>query len=142
MLIINQNNEVLLLKRTSDHPLFPDEWCLPGGKREIAQVWDYNKHMLVDDNTYSESNEEAIYRECEEELGLKIHVFKDTGIFMIDDHYQMKVYRAIINGYVNVITKQFPNREHIDYDWFSKFKLPANLSKITKQLIENYDFDS
>ena len=130
--------EVLLLKRHSDHPLFPNEWCLPGGKREIGDsyfiVGNENDREVI---TYSESNEEAVYRECHEELGAKIHVFKDTHITMIDDHYQMKVYLAISKV---KITKEFPNREHVAYAWFDINELPEKTSSVTRDLLENYKF--
>ena len=142
MIIKNKNNEFLLLKRTPDHKLFPNEWCLPGGKRELSyesqskESFGFSwKHAQP---TYSESNEEAIYRECEEELGCKIHVFEEMSIHMIDDHYKMKVYVAATNDIT--ITKEFPNREHVTFGWFDVDNLPKELSKITRELLETYEF--
>ncbi len=146
MLITNKRDEILLLQRTSEHKLFPNEWCLPGGKRDLTfdsqESSNFiDRHPSYIQNKpfeYKESNEECIFRECEEELGCKIYAFKDTMIYLYDRYYAMKVYIALSKTLQ--ITKEFPNREHVQYCWFHKRELPELLSVVTRELIENYDF--
>lgn len=59
VIIQNSKKEILLGKRSSNHPFYPSLWGLPGGMIE-----------------YGEKMEEAAKREIYEEIGVKIEIMK------------------------------------------------------------------
>lgn len=152
MVVFNHKNQVLLLKRSPDHKLFPDEWCLPGGKidRDELQLqnlrdqkkcygqsdeW-YNQRFVL--LPYGETPEESIYRECKEEIDLKIYNFMNSGVTMMDDHYHMHVFVAIKRYDSPGPNRTFPNREHVEYQYFYIESLPEKLGACTREYLEAY----
>lgn len=129
--ILDKEERVLMLQRTSEHKLFPNEWCLPGGKRET--VTDRVGHMEIVD--YIETIEVTNYRETKEELGLKVYVARRLPITCMDDHFECIPFLAVGSYSDGDITKEFPNREHTQYCWFSFGNLPKNTGRMTRDLI-------
>ena len=151
MVVFNQNNQVLLLKRSPDHKLFPNEWCLPGGKRDKHPIklqelrsYNYNENSNTfkwhyEHLPYGETPEECIYRECKEEIGLKIYNFVNSGVTMMDDHYHMHVFQALRRYESPGPERVFPNREHVAWRFFHLNELPEELGRCTAEfLTDNY----
>jgi 8-oxo-dGTP pyrophosphatase MutT (NUDIX family) len=140
MVIQNSAGQVLLLERSSDHKHFPDEWCLPGGKRELPSTWAHPlmQEKVVKESDYIETPEVTNYRETFEETGIKAYVFHKLGdITLMDDKFHCIVFVAIGYDYDVPSSFVFPNREHKQYRWFSKDELPIKLGKMTRILLED-----
>ena len=137
-LIINNSNQILLLKRPPDHDKFPGQWCLPGGKIDwiVEQV---QFEAIQGKNTLSarwETPEEAAYRETIEETGIKAIIFRNTNVVMSDGDFIVYVFSALkCNNYE--VTKQFPNREHVEYKWVTPDNLPSPIGPMTYGLLND-----
>lgn len=101
-LIQNKNNEVLVVKRSSDDDVFPNEWELPGGKVE-----------------YKETPEESLIREIKEECDLSINVIRPltVKIFFIDDiqYFEITYHCKLKNENYEIKL----SHEHSEYKWIS-----------------------
>lgn len=139
MLITNGFGQVLLLKRSPDCKKFPGEWCLPGGKV------DYITHKI---NTISyekkveawEGSDTAAYRETLEETGIDVVVFKNTGVIMGDPEFTVEVFESLLNFEASDVTREFPNREHVEFGFFNPYNLPDEIGKRTKVILMNTIF--
>ena len=153
MVVFNQRDQVLLLKRSPDHKLFPNEWCLPGGKvdmidsdKRLFDAWKLCKATIPPFDpsyvwSYKETPDESIFRECTEELDLKIYNFKNTGITMMDSHYHMHVFEALKRYDSPGEGRVFPNREHVKYQFFNIDDLPEELGQCTHEFLTEYYFN-
>lgn len=122
-LIVNENNEVLLLKRSVKTRDEYGYWSQPGG--------------AVD---YGETVEHAIVREVKEEVGVKIKLIrylcytdqtKDTGA----GHWVAISYLGkIITGE----PKNLEPEKHKEMKWFPLDKLPRKLSVTTRDSAHAY----
>ena len=74
-IIYNKNGEVLMQKKTSDAPFFPNGWLLFGGAKEDG-----------------EDSDEAITRELNEELGSIPYFHPKRYQWSIDKKNKKKVY--------------------------------------------------
>jgi len=120
-LIVNDDNEVLLLKRASKLKDEPGEWARPGGRVEFC-----------------EKAEDAVIRETKEELGIDIEVlhFMDmTQVINKDRHWIALGYLA---RHVNGTVKNLEPQKHQDVRWFPIDKVPKNLTVYTKKAIDVY----
>jgi 8-oxo-dGTP diphosphatase len=104
MILVNDTNKFLLLKRTKEEEIFPGLWGLPGGHMEPA-----------------ETPKEASIRECEEETSIKV---KNCSLFHIKEiengtiHYFISKFGDYDNSSLFLIEK-----EHSNYYWCDKIKL-------------------
>lgn len=74
VIIQNKNKEILLGKRSKNHPFYPKMWGLPGG------MMDYNETL-----------ENAAKREALEELDIKIKIIKQSkNIFNVPPTKKMQ----------------------------------------------------
>jgi len=122
-LILNENSEVLLLKRGRKTRNQAGLWCQPGGGVE-----------------FGETVEQAIKREIKEELGIDIEllrylcytdqIMKDEGQHWVAISYLAK----IIAGQ----PKNLEPNKHEQIRWFALDKLPSNLSDTTVDSISAF----
>lgn len=120
-LIINNNNEILILKRGSTAPWMPNKWSLCGG--------------IINKN---ETKENAIVREIKEETNLDVNINDLTlykELYDKEENYYLTCYKIKIFDN-NVILDEAQNDE---YEWvnFQNFK---NFDYVphTKEFIHNY----
>ncbi len=142
VIVYNEKGEVLLLKRTSDHPLFPNEWCLPGGKLDwiIKGPEAIDIEFLCLMNGEWEEYAAAAYRELKEETGIKGYLLSEQSVFLCDDYYVCKVFTVANPVVSNEVTVKFPNREHVEYGWFDldALELLPGLGTVTYGLLMQY----
>lgn len=142
MIIQDSLGRVLLLERTGEHVHFPNEWCLPGGKRELNAYWialkERNPEVISTEEDYAETIEETNYRETVEETGIKVYVFKRLNVTLMDDKFECVVFKAI-GTYYEPDASLFPNREHNSWNWYHTYDLPITLGKMTRILLEHLD---
>ncbi len=119
--LFNENNEILLQKRTDD-----GTWCVPGGSMELG-----------------ETPEQAARREFFEETGLKLGELKLVNVLSGEDsHFTYpngdEVYAVDINyvcyEYGGEIKKQ--DSEVLELQFFALHHLPITLGKIDRIVIE------
>lgn len=120
-LIVNDKNQVLLLKRNSGARNDAGCWNKPGGTLE-----------------FGEAVEDMIKRECKEEAGVEIEIIKflsftDHLIKSENQHWISFNYLAKIKSGepINLETDK-----HDGIEWFSIDNLPENISQPTLESIE------
>ncbi|MFA5022308.1 MAG: NUDIX hydrolase [Patescibacteria group bacterium] len=122
-IIINNKNEVLLMRRAKDSRVDAGMWCRPGGKVEL-----------------NESAAEAVQREIKEETGLEIKVIRPLDFS--ETMPKNKASRWISLGFLaKVVGGKLKNTEpdkHDEIKWFPLNKLPKNLASNTKKSIDFY----
>ena len=122
-LIVNENNETLLLKRTSKTRNEAGFWSKPGGGVE-----------------FGEEIEDAVKREIKEELGVDIDLTKFLGftnsVLKSDNqHWVSFNYLAkIIGGEL----KNLEPEKHEEIKWFKLDELPKKVNKYTVEAVEEY----
>lgn len=122
-LIINDKEEVLLLKRTEKTRNQAGCWAKPGGGVE-----------------FGEKAEDAIKREVKEELGIDIELTKFLG-FTNDIMEAEKQHWIALNFMAKIIGGEVQNLEpekHEEIKWFSLNNLPEKLAQNTKDSISEY----
>jgi len=122
-LIINDKNEILLLKRADNLDTDAGLWTRPGGKVE-----------------FHESVEAAVKREVYEETGIKVEIVK--FLQNTDDFYENKTRHWVTFGYlVKYVSGEVKNMEphkHTELRWFPIDQLPENLTHFTREALEVY----
>ena len=119
--ILNEKNEMLLLRRTKNSRNEAGTWAIPGGKID-----------------FNEMAEQAITREMKEELDIDIQVEK--FITYIDhilphekQHWVSLVFKCkIVNGVVNNLEPHKNDR----VEWFALGNLPKEKAVIFKLLLK------
>ena len=125
-LILNDQNEVLLIRRAGEVRNEAGWWSKPGGGVK-----------------FGEKVEEAMIREMKEELGIEVEI---VGWLPHTDHIirneQDKSQHWIALNFVAKIVKGEPkNMEPHKCDkvaWFPLNKLPEKITQTTKEPVENY----
>jgi ADP-ribose pyrophosphatase len=122
-LIINENKETLLVKRTTKTRNEAGFWSKPGGGVE-----------------FGERVENAVKREIKEELGVDIEIIKFLGFtdsIMENDkqHWISFNYLAKIKG--GELENLEPEK-HEEIKWFGIDSLPDNVNQYTKESIKEY----
>jgi ADP-ribose pyrophosphatase len=122
-LIINDNNEVLLLKRTTQTRNEAGFWSKPGGGVELG-----------------EKIEDAVKREIKEELGVEIELinflgFTDHILKLENQHWIAFNYLAKIKGGK---PENLEPGKHEEIKWFSLNNLPEKITQTTIEPIREY----
>lgn len=123
--IIENGNQILLLKRKDDDVDSPGEWEIPGGKVE-----------------FGEHPKEAVLREMKEETNLKLNI---KELFEIGNLQYDKTDRKIhlLRFYYLFKTKEkyvkISEKEHTEFKWvnkkdFSKYKIAEHMKKVFSKL--------
>ncbi|WP_163122871.1 NUDIX hydrolase [Acinetobacter portensis] len=107
--ILNENNEVLLLKATYANCA----WGLPGGGLDMG-----------------ETIHEALIRECKEELGCDISIDYLSGVYF---HSAVISHAFIFRCHLSKNSNIQLSSEHSEFKWFSI----DELSPIQKQRVED-----
>ena len=120
--IINSKNEILLLLRKK--PPEADYWTIPGGAVE-----------------WFETCEDALIRECREEIGAKVkivklltvvdHIVRDEGIHWISSEYLVKLMSP-------VKISNFEKTESQKMKWFPISHLPEKITLTTREAVKHY----
>ena len=122
LIIINEKNQVLLVKRAEDEDKFKDFWSIPGGG--------------VEEN---ETLEDGLHREIKEELDCQIENFQyfKSYYYVLNKelHVRAAYFFGTIRGHIKL------NEESSKYYWFDfdeieELKLAFNQSQVMKEFIE------
>lgn len=119
--IIEKDDKILILKRSSEEEVYTELWDIPGGKME-----------------FGEKPLEAIKREVLEEANIEIEVGEPFAIwsFMARDDLQV-VGITIIAKYISGEIKL--SNEHTEFEWIDpKDFVKYNADKSLKAEIEKY----
>lgn len=122
-IIINDNNEILLVKRSKDSRTEPGMWSRPGGQVE-----------------FNESASEAVEREIKEETNLIVKVIRSlefTDNFS-DDNATHWIALGFLAKHISGEPKNIEPYKHDDVKWFAFNDLPENLTNYTKNSIDVY----
>lgn len=121
--IINNNNEVLLVKRSAGSRIDPGTWSRPGG--EIK---------------FGEYGAEAVEQEVLEETGLKVKVVRplDSSEVLSPDRKKHWVGFGYLAKHVSGEPVNREPEKHDDIRWFPLDDLPDNLTSYTSNAIEAY----
>ncbi len=120
-IIINDRDEVLLVKRSKNSRVNPDVWSRPGGEVE-----------------FGESSAEAVEREIFEEVGIIIKAVRPLG-FLDNISPDRKTHWISIGYLAKHVSGQIVNKEpdkHDDIRWFPVDELPENVTDYTKESVE------
>jgi ADP-ribose pyrophosphatase len=123
VLILNDNQEILLLKRGKNVRNEAGWWCKPGGTVE-----------------YGETVLEAMKREIKEEVNLDIDVW---GVLPNTDHIlkEEKQHWLAVNFLAHACGGELKNMEPDKCDevkWFALDDLPEKLTQTTREPVQNY----
>jgi ADP-ribose pyrophosphatase len=115
--IINDNNQILLLKRNENCRNKAGYWTIPGGGVE-----------------YSEKVEDALKRETKEELGIGIEILRLLSV--TDDIIEEEGQHWISPQFLCKITtgepKNLEPEKHDEMRWFDLDNLPDKITNTTK----------
>jgi len=122
-LIVNDKNEILLLKRTDRARNQAGFWSKPGGTVE-----------------FKEKIEDAVVREIKEEVAVDIKIVKFLGFTesVIENETQHWI---CLNYLAKIVGGEVQNMEpekHEEVKWFSLNNLPEKLAKNTIDSISEY----
>ena len=122
-LIINDNNETLLLKRTSKSRNEAGFWSKPGGGVELG-----------------EKVEDALKREIKEELGVDIKIIKPLGFtdHIIKSENQHWVAFSYLAKIESGVPMNLEPEKHEEIRWFKFNNLPENITQTTIEPIKEY----
>jgi len=122
-LILNNKNEVLLIKRTERSAAhLKDLWDIPGGRTEIG-----------------EEPEDGLLREVQEEIGgIEFKVIKPVQVRSVVNNEEKQIIRITylckyVGGEVRL------SDEHNDFGWFGKERLPNNIDDLVVKSIKEMD---
>jgi 8-oxo-dGTP diphosphatase len=123
VLILNNQNETLLLKRGKKSKNEVGFWNKPGG------AVDYGEKII-----------DAMRREVKEEIGVDVKIF---GYLLHSDHIIKKdkqhwVGFNLLGRIKSGTPKIMETQKHEEMLWFNLDKLPKKLSPPTKEAIKNY----
>ena len=118
-LIVLNNNEILLIKRSENEDSHKGKWSIPGGGIEL-----------------NETKEETLKREINEELNCKIKWFKFFKKFEYKmPHILVKAtyYYGEIKGNIKL------SKEHSEFKWFNFNQInDLNIAFNQKEILEEF----
>jgi 8-oxo-dGTP diphosphatase len=96
--IIDENNKLLLLKRSPHLRYAPGQWCWPGGRIEEG-----------------ESGDQALQREMQEEIGTEVEVLHSASSYELSTDYD----EWRVHSYLCKLQQPFELQgdEHSDSSW-------------------------
>jgi len=109
--IFNNDNKILLLKRSENTDWCPNCWALVGGKIEK-----------------NESPEEGLVREVKEETDINLEKYKLKKIIKFNNVLEYLYISKVDNDFVEL------NTEHSDYKWYSLDEIKDIENKVPKLL--------
>lgn len=120
--ILNERNEVLLGKRSEEEDVFPGLWGIPGGKVEVTE-------------TGQNTVEDALRREAEEEMGVKIEPldYLESSVRVTADGAKLYLIfsAALVGGEPQAL------EDTVEVGWFKiKDLTPADLTPHTYENIQ------
>lgn len=123
---IKKNNSVLLVKR--EHEPGKGKWSLPGGLVNLG-----------------ERISDAVKREVEEEVGLKVEVIKIVDVFdsiEYDDKRRIRFHYIIVGFMVKIIEGEVRGSEEtLQVKWFKADELKdLDMTNTTRKLLEEVNF--
>lgn len=114
--IVDGLGRTLLLLRSKDAKINPNQWAFPGGKIEHA-----------------ETPEQAVRRELKEETGLEVGVIWKLPSATLSDGSELNLFATRLRV-VGPITL---NPEHSDYHWAPTGEMPPdNTAPVAKRILE------
>ena len=122
-IIVNDKNEVLLLKRNANSRMHPGSWTRPGGAMEVG-----------------ETPEEAVVREVKEETGIDVEIVRFLEMAHDIDNEKNKYWVALgfLARHVGGEVINVEPDKHDDIRWFSLDNLPEGLNHYTRHAIDVY----
>ena len=123
IIVYNDDNKVLVLRRNAKSCVFPDMWDLPGGKIEFGETF-----------------HDSIIREIAEETGLHVEI-NDVPVYGWTGVVREKGVQYL--GYL-FITKYVDGNivlspEHTDYKWVNRIDAEQlNMPKDFKRIISGF----
>jgi len=122
-LVINDRNEVLLLRYSDSSRTDPGMWARPGGQVE-----------------FGEEGARAAEREVEEETGVKVSIVRPLEFTEIVDSGNARHWVALgfLARYVSGAPKIMEPDKHVEIGWFSLDSLPKNLTHYTRNSIDAF----
>ena len=119
--IVNDKNELLLIKRRNNDVMKPGMWEIPGGRLELG-----------------EHPHEGVKRETKEESGLDIEVkqIMDVRHFVRSDNQTITMLVFLCKSlHQNVILSE----EHTDHKWIPVEKAKEHLTKFFHKTIDTFN---
>ncbi len=122
-IVVNDRNEILLVKRSINSRTEPETWSRPGGQVE-----------------FGESVEEAVEREVLEETGVTVKVIKFLEMTQNIDKENKKHWLALgyLAKHISGEPKNMEPSKHDEVKWASLSQLPENINQYTKNAINIY----
>lgn len=131
VIFINDNDEVLLLKRRSDAEFMPNKWCLPGGHLDEG-------YKLI----------ECGIKELEEETGIKCETlgklinwtYKDgssTTIFVGLPDFISEDDPFHKSGKINITIMEHSDYKFVKFKDIKKYDLMPELNDIINEVLKN-----
>ena len=119
--ILNDNNEILLLLRKKSPEI--GSWTIPGGTVE-----------------FGERIEDALIREVEEELGIKVSIVRLLRVtnHILQSEKQHWVSPAFLVRHISGDPINKEPESHSDIRWFPIKSLPENVTMTTSLAIKSY----
>jgi len=120
-IIVNDKDEVLLVKRSQNSRTEPGQWSRPGGQVE-----------------FGEHGATATEREVEEETGIKVKVVRPLEFTEVIDGDNGGKHWVALGYLARHVSGEPVNREpdkHEDIRWFPLEGLPENLTSYTRNAI-------
>jgi mutator protein MutT len=120
-IIINDMDEVLLIKRSQGLVMEPGTWSRPGGRVE-----------------FGEKVEEAVRREIKEEIGIDVEVVRFLEITQTIEDGKHWISLGFLARHVSGTPRNMEPGKHDEMRWFPLSKLPENLNSYTRNAINVY----
>lgn len=120
-IVVNDKDEVLLVKRASTSRTEPGTWSRPGGMVE-----------------FGETVEQAVEREIEEETGIKVRAVRllEMTQNIVDGKHWIAL--GFLARHVSGEPENKEPTKHDDIGWFPLAQLPDNLNNYTRNAIGAY----
>ena len=120
-IVINDKNEILLVKRSLESRTEEGTWSRPGGEVDLGEYI-----------------EDAVIREVKEETNVLIEILKPLEVTQIMSEGKHWIAHGYLAKYVSGETKNMEPDKHDEVKWFSLKNLPENLNEYTRNSLNIY----